>query len=181
MPKNYWMVTTPPQHFDASREQGFTLLGFGRAHQRKVQRIEVGDRVLFFVMGREVFGATATAKSTYFEEREPLWPSDDPEEVYPFRVRIHPDVVLAEAQYVDARLIAPRMDYVRKWTPERWYMAFHGPLHLIPKRDFALLEDEMRKLSDGARPAPGHSPGPTSGAPIQGARRGVIEPPSGRG
>ncbi len=175
MPKNYWMVTTTLQYFDASREQGFTLLGFGQAHQRKVQRIEVDDRVLFFVIGSEVFGATATVKSTHFEEREPLWPSDDPEEVYPFRVRIHPNVVLKEEQYIDARLIAPRMDYVRKWTPERWYMAFQGPLHLIPKRDFALLEDEMYKLSGKARPAP------SSGVPIQGARRGAIRPPAGRG
>ena len=176
MPKNYWMVTTTPQHFEASREHGFTLLGFGQAHQRKVQRIEVGDRVLFFLIGTEAFGATATVDSTLFEEREPVWPSDDPEEVYPFRVRIHPNVVLKEGQYIDARLIAPRMDYVRKWTPERWYLAFLGPLHLIPKRDFALLEDEMHKLA-----GPDRIGAPTSEVPSQGARYGVTKPPEGRG
>jgi hypothetical protein len=53
--------------------------------------------------------------------------------------------VLNRKNYIDARLIAPRMQYVRKWTPESWPWAFLGLLHLIPKEDFAMLEDEVRK------------------------------------
>ena len=158
-PRNYWMVVTKPEHFRATREHGFTVLGFERAHQKKVQRIGVGDRVLFFVSEEEVFGATATVDSVYAEGRSPIGESDDLSEMYPLQVRIHPDVVLEEERYIDARLVAPRMEYVRKWVPERWYLAFLGPLHLIPKKDFALLEEEMQKLS-GARPGPGRTMAP---------------------
>jgi hypothetical protein len=37
------------------------------------------------------------------------------------------------------------MQYVKKWAPEQWPLAFQGLLHLVPKQDFALIEDEMRK------------------------------------
>jgi len=47
---------------------------------------------------------------------------------------------------MDAREISPRMEYVKKWTPEWWPLAFIGDLHLIPRKDFSLIEDEMKKL-----------------------------------
>ena len=60
--------------------------------------------------------------------------------------------MLDEAQYIDARQLAPRLDYVRRWAPEDWYIAFaQTNLHLLPKRDFGLVEDEMRRLR-GERP-----------------------------
>ena len=27
---------------------------------------------------------------------------------------------------MDANLIAPRLEYVKRWAPEDWYMAFQG-------------------------------------------------------
>ena len=103
-PRNYWMVVTKPEHFRATREHGFTVLEFESAHQKKAQRIGVGDRILFFVSEAEVFGDTATVDSAYAEDRSPVGESDDLLEIYPLQVRIHPDVVLKEEQYIDARL-----------------------------------------------------------------------------
>ena len=58
---------------------------------------------------------------------------------------IEADVVLDNEHLVDARFIAPRMQYVKKWAPEQWPLAFQGLLHLIPKQDFGLIEDEMQR------------------------------------
>ena len=39
------------------------------------------------------------------------------------------------------------MEYVKKWTPERWPLAFHSTLlHLIPRKDFSFIEEEMKKV-----------------------------------
>jgi hypothetical protein len=48
--------------------------------------------------------------------------------------------------WLDARQIGPTLEYVKKWAPEDWPLAFIGMLHIIPQRDFTYLEDEMRRL-----------------------------------
>ena len=149
-PRNYWMVAVRPDYYDVCYEQGFTLLGMGRNQRKRVQRMEVGDRVLFYVMERMVFGATASIAATYVEDPTPLWPSLHPDETFAWRVKIKPDVTLDDDHVIDARLLAPTLEYVKKWAPELWHMAFQGPLHLIPKKDFGLIEDEMRR----GRPRP---------------------------
>ena len=156
-PRNYWMAIVTPDHFRATREHGLTVLGMARSQKKRVQRMEVGDRLLYYVSIERAFVAAATVKSTYFEDHTVIWSSSDPEETYPWRVRTHPDVVLQEEEFIDARQVAPRLEYVRKWTPESWPLAFQGPLHLIPKRDLLLLEDEMRKLVDRRRRVPHHA------------------------
>lgn len=139
------MVAVRPEYYDKCVEQGFTLLGMGKAHRKRVQRMEIGDRILFYVAVRMVFGATASVSSTYFEDDTETWPSTDPEERFAWRVGIKADVALDDDHLLDARLIAPRMQYVKKWAPEQWPLAFQGLLHLVPKQDFSLIEDEMAK------------------------------------
>jgi hypothetical protein len=139
------MVAVRPEYYDKCAEQGFTLLGMGRNQRKRVQRMEIGDRVLFYVSVRLVFGVVATVSSTFFEDSTPRWPSTEPDESFAWRVKLTPNVILDDEHLVDARLIAPRMQYVKKWAPEQWPLAFQGLLHLVPKQDFALIEDEMAK------------------------------------
>jgi hypothetical protein len=141
------MVTVSPEYHEVTRARGYDLLGMGKAQKRRTQRMEVGDRVLYYVAGLRVFSAMATVDSTYFEDHTRVWGPPDSNEDFPWRVQLRPSIVLNENEYIDARLIAPRMQYLRKWTPEDWPLAFQGPLHLVPKQDFMMLEDEMRKRS----------------------------------
>jgi hypothetical protein len=139
------MVAVRPEYYDKCCEQGFTLLGMGSNQRKRVQRMEIGDRVLFYVSVRLVFGVVATVSSTYFEDSTPTWPSIELDESFAWRVNLTPDVILDDEHLIDARLIAPRMQYVKKWAPEQWPLAFQGLLHLVPKQDFSLIEDEMGK------------------------------------
>jgi hypothetical protein len=61
-------------------------------------------------------------------------------------VNARPDYVLDEDLWLDARQIGPTLEYVKKWAPEDWPLAFIGMLHIVPQRDFTYLEDEMRRL-----------------------------------
>jgi hypothetical protein len=60
-------------------------------------------------------------------------------------VRIRPDAVLEESDWVPAKELAFRLDYVRKWPPDYWTLAFQGHLHQLPQKDFKLVEDEIRR------------------------------------
>ena len=139
------MVAVRPEYYDKCAEMGFNLLGMGRNQRKRMQRMEIGDRVLFYVTIREIFGVAASVSSTYVEDETPVWPSTEQGENYAWRVGLKPDVILDVNHGIDARLIAPRMQYVKKWAPEHWPWAFQGLLHLIPKQDFSLIEDEMNR------------------------------------
>lgn len=150
MPRNYWMIVTTPENFDIMRSQGFKIQGIKANHHRKAQRIEPGDCILYYVGRERFFGATARATSRYSEDPSPPWKKDGLSK-WAYKVDIEPEVVLNNDEYIDANQLAPRLDYVRKWTPESWYIAFaQTNLHLLPKKDFQLVEQEMKKLTSRA-------------------------------
>ncbi len=154
MPRNYWMLTITPENFKVTRDLGVTVQGFTTLSRKKVERMEVGDRLLFYVTVAQLFPASATVTTTFFQDQAPLWKSIHQEERFQYRVHIRPDALLDERDYIDARDIAPRMEYVKKWIPEQWPWAFMGELHLIPKKDFGMLEDEMQKIASRYRRTP---------------------------
>ena len=147
MPRNYWMVVLTPENYLVTREQEFKVQGLKRSQRKKAQRIEVGDRMLFYISRMQVFAAAATVTSTFFEDHSKLWKDYHPEEDFPYRVNIESNAVLEEEQFIDAHQVAPRMDFVKKWIPEWWPLAFIGDLHIIPKKDLTMIEDEMKKMT----------------------------------
>ena len=148
MPHNFWMVICNATNFRITRELGFTILGLKAQHRRKVQRIGAGDRILYYVSHARRFAATATATTSFFEDDSPIWEKEGCTD-WPYRIKIKPEIILDDSQAIDANMLAPRLDYVRRWPPENWYMAFQGNLHLLPKNDFLLIEEEMKKLKFG--------------------------------
>ncbi len=151
---NYWMVTIAPANFRVTRDQGFKVQGFGQRQRRKTERMSPGDRLMFYVKDDQVFPLAATITSKAFEDRTPLWHAEAADELFMYRVQMRADAAPPEDQYINAPDIAPRLEYLRRWPPELWRLAFQGELHLLPRRDFELLETEMRRVlrrRDGRR------------------------------
>ena len=148
MPNNYWMVVQTPENHEITRGQGFTLHGLTSKQRRRARRMEPDDRILFYVGGEvRKWTAIATVTSKYFEDRTPIWESNGSRrELYPYRVKTTPSIVLDEADYIEARILAPRLEYVKRWPPELWPLAFFDTLHLIPQSDYRLIEAEMRRI-----------------------------------
>ncbi|MYC32847.1 MAG: EVE domain-containing protein [Chloroflexi bacterium] len=152
MPHNFWMINCNNHNFDITQDMGFSQQGLKAEYRRKVQRVEPGDRIIYYVSGQRVFTATATVTRGYEEVRSTPWVKEG-KTTWPYLIHIKPDVVLNREQYIDAGLIAYRLEYLRKWPPEDWHMAFQGNLHLLSKGDFFLLETEMMKLKHGREEA----------------------------
>jgi EVE domain len=149
MPGSHWMIVMSPENFEITRSRGVDVLGLKSRHRKKAERMAMGDRVLFYVSGDRVFPATATVASTFFEDHAPIWVSTERRtDVAPWRVKLRPDVSLNWYEYLDARQIAPRMLYVKRWAPEDWPLAFQGQVHLLSSQDFTLIEHEMRRTNE---------------------------------
>ena len=143
----YWMVVSSPDNFRKTREHGFSIQGMKSRHRRRVETMRSGDRILYYVTGRAAFAATVTVASPMYEDHTPIWRSSRRDEDYPWRVHIRQDVVLDEVDWVPAKEIAYRLDYVRKWPPEHWTLAFQGHIHALPRADFVIIEDEISRSS----------------------------------
>ena len=146
MARNYWMVVQTTEEFEISREMGFTLHGLRFSQRRRAQRMEPQDSLLYYVSGIRRWSAIATITSTYFEDRTPIWTTNGNAQEYPYRVKLEPALVLDEKDYIDALQLAPRLEYLKRWAPERWPEAFVDTLHLLPQRDFRLIEGEMKRV-----------------------------------
>ena len=146
MGKNYWMMVASPEDYEITKQHGFTVYGVRNKYRRRAQRMQPDDRILFYVTGLRKWTATATITSGFFEDRTPIWNVDGRTEVYPFRVKTKPEIILKEDDYIDALLLAPRLDYLKRWAPEDWPLAFFESLHLLPQKDFRLIEAEMNRF-----------------------------------
>ena len=154
MAKNYWMVVMSPENFEITKERGFDLYGMRRRHRRRAQRMEPDDVILIYVNGIRKWTAITQVTSRYFESDQPIWTAPATRDrgkgdSFPYRVKTQPYVVLEDKDYIDARVIAPSLEYVKRWVPEQWPLAFVETLHLLPQSDFRLIEAEMKKIVTG--------------------------------
>ena len=140
------MIVSSLENFRKTQERGFTVQGIKTRHRKRAEMMKPGDRLLYYVTGRMVFTATCTVTSGMFEEHSHVWRTTRREEDYPWRVRIQADAVLDDPDWVPAKELAYRLEYVRKWPPEHWTLAFQGHVHQLPQKDFKLIEDEIRRL-----------------------------------
>lgn len=147
MARNYWMVVQTSENYQITKTRGFDIYGLKRRHRRRAQRMGPEDRVLFYISSTRKWVATASITSKYFEDNSPIWQSHGGTiEEFPYRVKLAPEIVLDEKNYIDAMILGPRLEYLKRWDPERWPLAFQETLHLLPQKDFRLIEGEMKRL-----------------------------------
>ena len=141
-PKNYWMLTMTPEIYTEVKTQGFKFLFMSKTSSKKLKRITNGDRFICYILHERNFQATATAISSYSTntiKKETL-------KTFPFLIEAKKNITLTEKEAINAGILAPRLDFTKKWFPEDWPMAFLGNLHLISKLDFLLIETEFKRV-----------------------------------
>jgi hypothetical protein len=140
-PKN-WIIVSSVDNFHRTRDLEFTIQGIKSRHRKKAEQMRPGDRIMYYCTGVKAFAGIATITSTYFESDEKIWESGNTKragEDYPFRVKIEPDLMLDDADFVAAEPLARQMEYAKKWPAEHWTLAFQGNVHLVPEGDYELI------------------------------------------
>ena len=82
-----------------------------------------------------------------FEDRRGLAGQARQARPYPWRFATEPELVLDEADWVDAEPLKAELEHVRKWPAEHWKLAFQGQLRTAPERD---ADDARRSAARGA-------------------------------
>ena len=147
-----WMINMTRENFAITSERGFDLLGVDQPNSRKATQMAPGDRLAFYVREDMSFVATATVTGRCFQEQTPIWKSSAKRERFRNRVRIEPDIIGDDQEWVDGLQVGPTLEYVKRWPPEMWNLALFGMVHIISKRDFDFIEGELSRLRDDSEP-----------------------------
>lgn len=152
MGKTYWLLSSTRENYRTTCNLDFSVQGVDTRQRRKAVRMAADDRMIFYISDRHAFAASTTLTSGHFEDHERIWNHQSQSEDFPHRVKMRADVVVDEEKWVDAMQIGPRLEYVRKWPPELWPLALVGMLHIIPQKDFTMLEEELKRAAAEGRP-----------------------------
>jgi hypothetical protein len=150
------MLVSGADNFEVSRAMGFTVAGMKERHRKKAERVQPGDRVLFYLTGIQKFGGTATVTDTYYEDRgNRIWDTKKAGEYpYPWRFAIKPDLVLLPEQFVKAETLLPELAWVKKWPASHWQLAFQGNVHVLSDEDFQTIENAIKASAGAKMPVP---------------------------
>lgn len=147
-----YIVVGSPEIFEKTRELGFTMHGLKSTRRKMAAAVRPGDRLIFYITGLKRFGGIVEVTSEMFEDSTPIWHSSKkPDERYPYRVHIKPEVIVEPDGYVLVEPLATAMTYTKKWPPQNWTLAFQGNLHKIPLSDYELIRDALTRAK---QPAP---------------------------
>ena len=149
MGKNYWMFAENGQNAAITRGMGYSLFGMGPRYKKRAERMQPNDRALFYSRNLRSWTASATITGKFYVDESIVWKPDDKAKEFKYRVKLKPNYVLSEDQYLDGLQLGPSLEYLKRWSPEDWPLAFFDNLHLIPQRDFSFLEGEMKRLKTG--------------------------------
>ena len=147
-----WMINTTRENYAITTERGFDLLGVDQPNSRKATQMAPGDRLAFYVREDMSFVATATVTGRCFQEQSQIWKSSAKRERFRNRVRIEPDVIGDQDEWVDGLQVGPTLEYVKRWPPEMWDLALFGMVHIISKRDFDFIEGELSRFREDSEP-----------------------------
>jgi hypothetical protein len=144
-----WILTGSPENLAATAERDFSLIGLKEGRRPSAERIEPGDRIVFYVTSAMAFAGSVRVTGELYEDRTHVWPGkpgrvDD----YPWRFPTEPELILPEAGWVGAEELAGELEHVRKWPPEHWRLAFQGQIRPVSAADAEILLARMRAAAE---------------------------------
>ena len=140
-----WILTGSLENFNATREQGFRVIGMKERRRNLAEQVEPGDVIIFYVTKIQAFAGMVRVTGEMYEDRTKIWPGKpDP---YPWRFETEPVLILDEEHFVPAEELARELKHVRKWPPEHWTLAFQGQLRTVSDGDSALLTERLREAA----------------------------------
>ena len=132
---NYWLCVTNEDNWKVVRARKVWGVPERRG-KRQIEAVKSGDYLVFYVTPKRV-GGIFRVVSEPFESREKVfsWADFGREEVFPFRVRLEPNVVAKEPVSFD-RLVG-KLSFTK--GRKRWSIMLRRAMLRISERDFEVI------------------------------------------
>jgi hypothetical protein len=140
MSKSFWMSVQKLDDFEDLKKEDFNELVIPKNSQKKANRMEANDRLIFYILELKKWAASATINSRNLVEEG----NQQKDLIYKANISIN--FLLNEKDYINGSILGPSLFYLRNWNPEKWNLAFTEPLYLLPRQDFKVIEGEMERI-----------------------------------
>ena len=138
-----WLLVSSADNFETSRARGFDIAGMKSRHRRKAERVAAGDRVLYYCTVVKSIGGVAEVTGPYFEDHTPIWESNRPGEVYPFRFPVQIVKARPAGNYLPLDEMVHSLEYPKRWPAANWTLAFQGNVHVLSDADFDKIAGQL--------------------------------------
>lgn len=135
---NYWLLVTHPKNFEVMKAKNLCAMKAKR--KSYAERVQVGDKVVFYLTKIGKFGGAGEFKSKFRENKSKIFTEENPGETHPWRFDVKFEVALDESGYVPAEEFKDKLKYLKKWPAKYWKLGFQGNVHEIPKEDYETLK-----------------------------------------
>lgn len=137
-----WLVVTSPYNWEQT--QSHNAQGFKARHRRKVERMQPGDRFVFYIKGKKLLSGLATVSGSFYEDHGLIWRADKGDDDYPWRIPVTVDLAIPEENAVSVEFLVDALDMTKPFP--KWQLAFQGQLHELTDHDFHLIEGTLNSL-----------------------------------
>lgn len=141
-----WITIISPDNFEISRSKHFAIIGYKKRIMRHCSKITHGDKLIFYICGIKKFGAICNVTSSLYIDETPYWL--DPDEIWPCRIKIKPEIVLPKEKMLDILCLIPSLSFIPQKLKQsgNWGIAIRQSPRKISQSDYDLIEHEMKKL-----------------------------------
>lgn len=130
---NYYMIITNRDDYKCDIKNGFSCVGFPARNESSARRMEVGDRIIFYVTKKSVFMAAVEVTGDYFYSRERIW-SDDLE-LWSHRVKTRPLAYIKDfGDGVYIKDIWDNLDFIK--NKKKWGSQVLGSFRYLTEHDY---------------------------------------------
>ena len=129
----YWIISLTLNQYFKNTGKKKKVQEFPISQKKKVQRMNKGDQFVYYLNDENKFIAASELRSSDFEVVT--------DEALAIKIRKITSLTLTNC--VDADQIGPRLEYIKRWAPERWRLALVGPLHIISRNDYDLIKTSI--------------------------------------
>ena len=135
----YWLCVTNEENWRVVRSK--LVWGVSDRYKRKMEMLEKGDLLVFYVRPKRIGGIFKAASAPYVDKK-PIFSSEGfrAGELFPNRVKLEP--LLVPDEPIPFEPLIKELRFIK--NKEKWTGYIRGAMRQIPEEDFKAIEKALR-------------------------------------
>ena len=135
MPK-YWLCILTPENYEIVKEK--LVWGVTERHKNKILQVELGDKLVMYVIGEKKIKGIYEAASKPYEDRTEIFHGG----IYPRRVKLKP--VKQSEEGIEIKKLVPELELFKR-KDKFWAGVLRGKAMIeITEKDYKKIEKIVR-------------------------------------
>lgn len=144
-----WLIISSKQNYEITKTGQWEQQGLKKRHRKKAAMIAPDDMMFYYITGLQRLAACVKIESFVHEGHDKIWVNlgKDPNEVYPWRFDIRPEIILPEPSWLPMEQFSKQLLHFRKWPEKNWRLGLQGQIHALRDEDTHVLYQALTRAN----------------------------------